>query len=96
MSWFEGYYNLEAEKSLRARGLPVDLSRFDRLDWERSAKDLWELSDAMALGRLVPLLTPAQVRRLLRVDRRQEAAGLHGAVDPPRLWAGRPSPPWHR
>ena len=94
MSWFEGYYNLEAEKSLRARGLPVDLSRFDPLDWERSEKDLWDLSDALALGRLVPLVTKAQVRRLSRVDRRLEEAGLHGAAHPPVPWRGRPSPPW--
>ena len=96
MSWFEGYYNLDAEKTLRARGLPVDLSRFDRLGWERSEKDLWELSDALALGRLVPLLKPAQVRRLVRVDRRLEEAGLHGAAHSPTPWAGRTPPPWRQ
>lgn len=94
MSWFEGYYNLEAERSLRARGRPFDLSRFDPLDWERSESDLWTLSEKVARGPLVPLLTPAQVRRLTRVDRRSEAAGLLGAEEAPPLWPGRPSPPW--
>jgi hypothetical protein len=96
MSWFDCYYNLEAEKSLRARGLPVDLSRLDRLDWERSESDLWELSDALGHGRLVPLLTPGQARRLRRVDRRLEEAGLHGAAHPPEPWPHRPAPPWRR
>ncbi len=90
MSYFEHYYNLEAEKTLRARGRPVDLSRFDRLGWERSEADLWALSDALARGPLMPLLAPAQARRLCRVDRRLEEAGLHGAIEPPPLWSGRP------
>ena len=96
MSWFDCYYNLEAEKSLRARGRPVDLSRFDSLDWERSESDVWELSDAIALGPLVDLVTPGQARRLRRVDRRLEEAGLHGAAHPPVPWTGRPLPPWRR
>jgi len=89
MSYFEHYYNLEAEKSLRARSRPVDLSRFDRIGWERAEEDLWEVSDAIGSGPLVSLLTPEQARRLTRVDRRLEEAGLHGAVEPPPFWAGR-------
>lgn len=89
MSYFEHYYNLDAEKSLRARSRPVDLSRFDRLGWERAGEDLWDVSDAIGSGPLVSLLTPAQARRLTRVDRRLEEAGLHGAVEPPPFWAGR-------
>lgn len=89
MSYFEHYYNVEAEKTLRARGRPVDLSRFDRLDWERSEEHLWWLSDKLATGPLVSLLAPAQVRRLCRVDRRLEEAGLHGATEPPPFWTGR-------
>jgi hypothetical protein len=89
MSYFEHYYNLEAEKSLRARGRPVDLSRFDRLGWERAEADLWTVSDALAGGPLVPLLSGPQARRLTRVDRRLEEAGLHGAVNPPPCWSGR-------
>ena len=90
MSYFEHYYNLEAEKSLRARGRPVDLSAFDRIGWERAEEDLWPVSDAIATGPLLPLLSPAQARRLRRVDRRLEEAGLHGAVEPPPFWPGRP------
>ena len=93
MSYFEHYYTLEAEKTLRARGRPVDLTRFDRLDWERTEKEMWELSDILAGGPLVKLVEPRQVRRLLRVDRRLEEAGLHGASEPPPAWPGRPPGP---
>ena len=33
MSYFEHYYNLEAEKTLRAYSRPVNLGRFDRIGW---------------------------------------------------------------
>lgn len=89
MSYFEHYYNVQAEKSLRARGRPVDLSLFDRIGWERAETDLWEVSEGLANRPLIPLLTPAQTRRLTRVDRRLEEAGLHGAVEPPPFWARR-------
>ena len=89
MSYFEHYYNLQAEKSLRARGRPVDLSRFDRIGWERNEEELWTVSEALSTGPLVPLLTPVEARRLTRVDRRLEEAGLHGAVQPPPYWTGR-------
>src|SRR5579863_8770892 len=33
LSYFEDYYNLRGERTLRTYSRPVDLSRFDRLPW---------------------------------------------------------------
>src|SRR5262245_64360037 len=33
MSYFESYFNLRRQKTLRAYSEPVDLARFDAIDW---------------------------------------------------------------
>src|SRR3984893_12617210 len=40
MSYFEHYFNLDAERTLRGYGRPVNLTRFDRLHWMTAARDL--------------------------------------------------------
>ena len=89
MSYFEHYFNLEGEKSLRSFSRPVDLRRFDARDWERAEEELWDVSDHVGLRPLRPLLTAWQVRRLRRVDARLERAGLLGAVGVPSAPAGK-------
>ncbi|MEO6325361.1 MAG: hypothetical protein ABIT01_02765 [Thermoanaerobaculia bacterium] len=92
MSYFEHYYNLEAEKTLRAVSRPLDLTSFDRQSWQTAEDDLWDLNDALAVRRLTPLLTAPQVRALRPVDARLERAGLLGSVGVP-LWSGRATEP---
>lgn len=83
MSYFEHYYNLQDEKTLRAHSRPFDLSRFDRRGWQTAEDELWDLSDALASARLIPILSPSQTRVLSRVDPRSSQAGLVGAVKAP-------------
>ncbi len=80
MSYFEGYYNLEGEKSLRAFERPVDLARFDRRGWETAEEDLWDVSGYLATRRFSPILTRTQIRALTPMDRRLYDAGLVGRV----------------
>jgi hypothetical protein len=80
MSYFEAYYNLEGEKSLRAFERPVDLARFDARGWETAEESLWDVSTYLATRRFTPLLTRAQVRALTPMDRRLYDAGLVGRV----------------
>jgi hypothetical protein len=80
MSYFDVYYNLEGEKSLRAFERPVDLSRFDRRDWETAEEDLWDVSSYLATRRFAPILARAQIRALTPMDRRLYDAGLVGRV----------------
>jgi len=85
MSYFEQYYNLEREKTLRGYTGPLDLKRFDRLDWltQDGVLDLIAArTDAM---RRIDLITPAMARRLRPVDARAYESGLHGA-DPAGLF----------
>jgi hypothetical protein len=80
MSYFEHYYNLEGEKTLRTYSQPVNLRRFDRIHWMTAEEDLWPVSDYLFGIPHRRLLSPAAVRHLNRVDRRLFAAGKVGAA----------------
>ena len=80
MSYFEHYYNLEAEKTLRAYSRPVNLARFDRIEWMTTEQDLWAIPDQLLAIPHIPLLRRGLERRLARVDQRLFAAGLVGTV----------------
>ncbi len=81
MSYFEHYYNLAAEKTLRAYSRPVNLSRFDRIAWMSSEEELWPISEYLFRTPHRPLLARGTERRLSRVDSRLFAAGRVGAVE---------------
>jgi hypothetical protein len=78
VSYFESYFNLRREKTLRRYSVPVDLSRFDGRGWMTAEDDLWDIPDYLVNVRHFPLITAAQVRSLATVDRRMFAAGLVG------------------
>ena len=78
MSYFEHYYNLTGEKTLRNYSRPVHLKRFDSIDWMTSAEDVWAIPEYLCTISHTPLLTAAIERRLGRMDRRLFQAGLMG------------------
>ncbi len=81
MSYFEDYYNLDGERTLRSFSTrPVDLGRFDSMGWMTAENDLWEIGEYLCEVRHTPLLTPAMIRALSPVDERSFHAGQHGSV----------------
>jgi hypothetical protein len=76
MSYFEHYYNLAGERTLRGYGRPVNLRRFDRLGWMTAEEDLWPLAEHLERISHLTLLTSAQVRRLTPLDAKLRQAGL--------------------
>jgi len=80
ISYFEHYYNLSGEKTLRGYSRPVRLTRFDRIQWMTAEADVWEVAEHLCGIPHVPLLTESLERNLNRVDARLRAAGLLGAV----------------
>jgi len=80
MSYFEGYINLRGDRTLRAHSQPVDLARFDRTHpgWMTSAGDLWFIPEHLVGVSHTPLLTPAMIRALSRVDGRSLRAAVVG------------------
>jgi hypothetical protein len=89
MSYFEAFFNVEGEKSLRAYSLPVRLESFDRLHWETVDETMDVIADRLDSIRHFPLLTEEMERSLSPVDRRSMEAGMLGVNEaglyrPPR------------
>jgi hypothetical protein len=81
LSYFESYFNLRRQKTLRRYSRPVNLSRFDAIDWMTSEEDLWDIPDYLAGVRHTRLLPARVEKRLSPVDRRMFEAGLVGRAD---------------
>lgn len=80
VSYFESYFNLRRQKTLRRYSRPVNLARFDARGWMTAEDDLWDIPDYLVGIRHYRLVTDAQVKRLGAVDRRMFEAGLVGRV----------------
>lgn len=78
MSYFDDYFNLRGERTLRTFSRPVNLSRFDRLGWMTSEEDVWFIAEHLCHIAHTELLTPWQRKNLNRLDRRSFESGLHG------------------
>jgi len=76
MSYFEHYFNLEGERTLRGHGRPVNLARFDRLHWMTSEAPLWPIAHHLERIPHVGLVPAGIGRRLTPLDCRLRAAGL--------------------
>jgi hypothetical protein len=76
MSYFEHYFNLRGERTLRGHGRPVNLARFDHMQWMTREEDLWAIAEHLERIPHVPLLPPAVARSLTPLDGRLKAAGL--------------------
>ena len=78
MSYFEHYYNLKREKTLRNYSRPVDLRRFDAMGWMTAEEDVWAVPEYLTTISHTPLLRAGLIPKLGRVDDRLFAAGLVG------------------
>jgi len=90
MSYFEHYYNLHQEKTLRGFTRPLDLKAFDRRKWMTQDETMHLIAQRLDEIRRVPILTRSMIARLSPVDSRSCRAGLQGAnraglsVPPPK------------
>lgn len=80
MSYFEHYFNLRGEKTLRAYATrPVNLRRFDSIEWMTAERDLWEIPEYLCEIAHTRLITSQMERSLARMDRRLFEAGRYGS-----------------
>jgi len=80
LSYFENYYNLRGERTLRAYSGPVNLERLDSQHWMTSEEDVWCVPELLIAARHYPILPDNAARGLGRLDRRSFEAGMHGWV----------------
>jgi hypothetical protein len=79
MTYFDLYYNLNSQKTLRSYSRAVDLSRFDDRNWEITEEDLEFIGDYVGTVKHYPLITPKQVSSLNNVPRYLFDAGFSGS-----------------
>lgn len=80
MSYFEHYYNPAGEKTLRGFSRPVNLARFDRLQWMTTDREVWEIPTHLCDIPHTSLLTRPMERTLARMDERLYKAGRLGGL----------------
>jgi hypothetical protein len=77
LSFFEHYYNLKGEKTLRSYSRPVNLSRFDSIGWMTSEEPLWAIPEYLCEIKHIPIF---ESTRRMYMDERLYKAGLLGSV----------------
>jgi hypothetical protein len=70
MSYFNIYFNLRGERTLRRYSRPVNLARFDHLRWMTTEKPIWFIAEYLCEIPHISLLTPAMEKNLTRIDQR--------------------------
>jgi hypothetical protein len=70
LSYFNIYFNLRFERTLRRYSLPVNLARFDKRDWMTTDKPIWFIAEYLCEIRHISLLPAGAEKRLTRVDPR--------------------------
>ncbi len=78
MSYFESFYNIRKEKTLRQFTIPLDLTAYKSFEFDEEVMEAIGLK--LSYIPVTKLMTPAQIRALQPVDDRTYRAGLLGAV----------------
>ncbi len=78
MSYFEQYYNVEREKTLRGYTLPLNLKAFDMFQWMMRDAPLERIAQKLDEIRRFPVLGRSMTPSLSLVDERSFHAGLLG------------------
>ncbi len=70
LSYFNIYFNLRFERTLRRYSRPVNLARFDHLNWMTSDKPIWFIAEHLCEIPHTRLFPTALAKNLTRVDPR--------------------------
>lgn len=77
MSYFHEYTDDKGNgnKTLRAFSNPVNLNRFNRINWITSSKNLFEIPEYLAEIKHQKILTNKQIKQLRKADKIERIAG---------------------
>lgn len=78
LSYFEDYFSPRKERSLRRFSKPVNLARFDDLNWMTTNKPVWFIAEYLVDIPHTELLSKSQKLGLPKMDERSIRAGLVG------------------
>jgi len=78
MTYFEFFFNLEREKTLRAFTRPLDLSLFHDPGWMWDEEGVKQISKRLYHLKPIPLISKKSAALLNPVDERSHQAGIYG------------------
>jgi hypothetical protein len=79
MSYFDFYFNINGDKSLRSYSLPLDLTMFNEKNWATTDDDLEYIGDKLESQRHFDLLTNKMIRNLKVASPTMLKAGMLGS-----------------
>jgi hypothetical protein len=79
MSYFDFFFNLNGEKSLRSYSLPLDLSVFDNRNWATTDEDLEYIGDKIESLHHFDVVTKKMIKNLYIASDPMMQAGLLGS-----------------
>jgi hypothetical protein len=78
MSYFNIYFNMRFERTLRRYSRPVNLARFDHRNWMTTEKPVWFIAEYLCEIPHIRLLTSSMEKNLTRVDPRSVRGEMLG------------------
>jgi hypothetical protein len=81
LSYFDVYFNLRRERTLRTFSRPVNMARFDPQGWMTTEEHLWYVAEYLFTIRHWNLFTPSLIKKLHRLDDRSFKAGCLGRAE---------------
>jgi hypothetical protein len=85
MSYFDHYYNLRGERTLRGYSVAVNLARLDGAmggaGWMTAEEDVWCVPELLIAARHYPVIPDKVAWALPRLDKRSFASGMVGRVE---------------
>ncbi|MDR3609396.1 MAG: hypothetical protein P4L27_02405 [Ignavibacteriaceae bacterium] len=80
LSYFEFYFNIHGEKSLRSYSVPINLSRFDKFNWITTDENLDFIGDYLYTVKHYPILDRKSLLNLSTADKELIDLCFAGAV----------------
>jgi hypothetical protein len=78
MSYFEVFYNVNGIKTLRGYTRPLNLVRYDPLDWQTSQAGVDAVIDRLYNLKFIPVVPEASIPLIAPLDRRSYEVGFIG------------------
>lgn len=75
LSYFNEYFLDDGTKTLRTYSMPINLSRFNKLNWINSDEDVWYIPDYLANVKHFPIIQRGEIKTLRKADGIEIAAG---------------------
>jgi hypothetical protein len=79
MSYFDFFFNINGDKSLRSFSMPLNLAAYDSQNWMTTDKDLEFIGDKLESMRHIPIVNDSMIRNLKRASDSMIKAGLLGS-----------------